>query len=114
MSLIFKAKVKTDIIFKFEGIPKLMFSYNEYYLTFALFEKLLNANLNPMLEPRIEVEKSIWSYTSKGIEKRRVRSYVYPDIVIPAYGIFLEVENFYTCNLNQFNFYLSMLGKNTV
>jgi len=114
MSLIFKAKVKTDIIFKFEGIPKLMFPYNEYYPTFALFEKLLNANLNPMLEPRIEVEKSIWNYTSGSIEKRRVRSYVYPDIVIPAYGIFLEVENFYTCNLNQFNFYLSMLGKNTV
>ncbi len=103
----FKAKVKTDIIFKFEGIPKLMFPYNEYYLTFALFEKLLDANLNPMLEPRMEVEKSIWSYTSK----RKIKSYVYPDIVIPAYGIFLEVENFYTCNLNQFKSYLSLLGE---
>jgi len=92
----------------FEKIPKLLFPFNEDYLKFAIGETLEQVGFSVIFDFAIPIKKSE-GYFSPKLKKTNIL----PDVFLPDYGYFIEVENFYSSNpLKQFREYSSYLELN--
>ncbi|AGK61694.1 hypothetical protein Asulf_01723 [Archaeoglobus sulfaticallidus PM70-1] len=102
----------------YKNIPKLLFPFNEHYLMFAVAEDLEKQGVKHILEPAIPISREYpikihgINFPELGFETKT--SMFYPDIFIPEYGFFIEVENFYNPDpLEHFYEYLWLFEENS-
>jgi len=85
---------------KHDKIPKLLFPFNEDYLKFAVAESLERQGIKCILELAISVTRDypvrIYGISLPELGYRQRTIFVYPDLFLPDYGFFIEVENFYS------------------
>ena len=96
----FELEINIDQILPvYKDIPKLLYPFNEYYLTFAVANNLERQGIKVILELAIPVSRvrpiKVHGITFPKLGFELKDSFVYPDIFLPEYGFFIEVENFH-------------------
>jgi len=99
----FELNVSIDpILLEYKNIPKLLYPFNEHYLTFAVADSLEKQDEKVILELAIPISRLYpikmhrIKFPMLGFKPKE--SFVYPDIFLPEYSFFIEVENFHNPN----------------